>query len=187
ARGFIRGGGILGSARVAAGAARQSDLELTVLELRGREETALYGILDEARELRHAEILLVEGAVDLLHDLLEAIGAHDVAVALHAADRLGDELPRIPLLRRLFLLGVLHEAGEGVVAVVLVAVHDEQVARRLPDADADDVLAVLLELRDERGEVAVAREQDVGTDLGAGEDELHGVDGETDVGGVLLG
>ena len=48
-------------------------------------------------------------------------------------------------LRGLLFVG-LHEAGERVVAVVLVAVHDEQVARALADADADHVLAVLLEL-----------------------------------------
>ena len=63
------------------GPAREIDLELAVLELRDREQPALRGFLAEARELRHAEILLVERAVDLLHDLLEAIGAHDVAVA----------------------------------------------------------------------------------------------------------
>jgi hypothetical protein len=186
ARSFVRGSRVLRSAYVAPGSAGQPDLELTILELRRREQTSLRGILHEARELRHAEILLVERAVDILHDLLEAIGAHHVSGALHTVDRLGDQLPRIPLLRRLFLLGVLHEAGERVVAVVLVAVHDEEVARRLANADADDVLAVLLELEHERREVAVARQQDVGADFGTREDELHRVDGEADVGGVLL-
>ena len=59
--------------------------------------------------------------VDVLHDLLEAVGAHDVAVLDHAIDGFDDELPRIPL--HDFFLALLHEAGERVVAVVLVAVH----------------------------------------------------------------
>ena len=80
----------------------------------------------------------------------------------------------------------LHEAGERVVAVVLVAVLDEQIARRLANADADDVLAVLLELDDEAREVGVAREQNERADLGAREHELERVDREADVGRVLL-
>ena len=74
------------------------DLELAVLELGdARAGPRCAASVTEARELRHAEVLLVERAVDLLHDLLEAIGAHHVAVPLHALDRLGDELPRIVL------------------------------------------------------------------------------------------
>jgi hypothetical protein len=76
------------------------------------------------------------------------------------------ELPRIVLADGGFLIGRLHEAGERVVAVVLVAVHDEQVARRFANADADDVLAVLLQLDDEAREVGVAGEQDERADLG---------------------
>ena len=144
------------------------------------------GLEAEAGELRHAEILLVERRVDLLHDLLEAVGAHHVAVLLHATDRLGHELVRIPLAGAR-LVARLHEAREGVVRVVLVAVLHEQVARRLADADADDVLAVLLELDDEAREVGVAREQDEGADLGTREDELDRIDREADVGRVLLG
>ena len=185
ARRFI-GSGILGRPCVALRAARQTDFELAILQLGGGEETALHGVLHEARELRHAEILLVERAVNFLHHLLEAIGAHHIAIALHAADRLGDEFPWVPLFRGLVVV-VLHEAGERVVAVVLVTVHDEQIAGRLANADADDVFAILLELVDEAREVAVAGEQDVGADLRAREDELDGVNGEPDVGRVLLG
>jgi hypothetical protein len=159
-------------------------LELPVLELGDRHQPLLGGIGDELRELRVAVVLLVERGVDVLHHLLEAVGAHDVAVLLHATDGLDHELPRVPLLH--VFLARLHEAGEGVVAVVLVAVHDEQVTRRLADADADDVLAVFLELGHQRREVGVAGEEDVGPDLGAGEDQLDGVDREANVGGVLL-
>src|SRR5688572_29220644 len=119
-----------------------------------RDESALRRLEAEAGELRDTEVLLVERIVDLLHDLLQAIGAHHVAVLRHPLDRLAHELPRV-VLHDLFLAR-LHEPGERVVAVVLIAVHDEQVARRLTNTDADDVLAVLLELRDEAREVRVA-------------------------------
>jgi hypothetical protein len=138
---------------------------------RPRPPALLRGLHAEARELRHAEVLLVERGVDLLHDLLEAVGAHHVAVLLHAlmasvTSSHGSHflVPRV--------LG-LHEAGERVVRVVLVAVLHEQVARRLADADADDVLAVLLQLEHQAREVGVAGEQDDRADLGTREDELH--------------
>jgi len=164
---------------------RRPDLELPVLELHHVEEPLLGRLEAEARELRHPEVLLVERRVDLDHHLLQAVGAHHVAVALHPPNGLGDELPRIPLLL-LRLVTRLHETGERVVGVVLVAVLDEEIARRLPDADADDVLPVLLELEHERREVGVAGEQDEGPDLRTREDELHRIDGKPDVSRVLL-
>ncbi len=164
---------------------RHVDFHLPVLEARDLDQAALRRFLTEARELRHAEILLVERRVDLLHHLLQTVGAHHIAVALHPLDPFHDQLPRIVLYD--FLLAGLHEPRERVVAVVLVAVHDEQIARRLADTHSDHVLAVLLELRDEAREVGVAGEEDVRADLRAGEHQLHRVDREADVGGVLLG
>src|SRR4051812_44138409 len=69
-----------------AGSGGDVHLELTILELRDGDQPLVRGFLNEARELGHAEVLLVECRVDLLHDLLEAIGAHHVAVLLHATD-----------------------------------------------------------------------------------------------------
>src|ERR1700681_3887614 len=137
-------GGLSGrlARRQGAAGTRWADLELSVLELGERQKPTVRCFRDEPRELRHPEILLVEGAVDLLHHLLEAVGAHYIAVPLHARDGLGDELPRIALDD--FFLARLHQSREGVVAVVLVAVLHQQIARRLPDSDADDVLAVFL-------------------------------------------
>ena len=143
------------------------------------------GFLHKTGELRHAEVLLVEGLVDFLHDLLESIGAHNVAVTFHARYGFLHELPRIPARR--FVIARLGQSGEGVVRVILVAVHDEQVARRFTDADTDDVFAVLLELDDHAREIGVAGEQHEGPDLRAREDQLHGVDRETDIRCVLLG
>src|SRR5438552_19172444 len=139
---------------------------------------------DKARELRHAEVLLVEGAVYLLHLLLDSVSAHHVAVARHALDRLRDEVPGILLYD--LLLTALHQTSEGVVAVVLIAIHDEEIARRFADADANDVLAVFLELGDEAGEIGIAREQNERADLRSSEDQLHCVDGESNVGRVFL-
>src|SRR2546423_4486004 len=164
--------------------ARSIDLELTILEFRQGQQTAMCRFRYEPRELGHADVLLVERGVDRLHYLLEAIGAHHVAVPLHAIDRFGDELPRIFLDD--FFLARLHEAGEGVVAVVLVAVLDKQVARRFADADADDVLPVFLELDDEAREIRIAGQQDEGADFRSGENQLQSVDGEANVGGIFL-
>ena len=189
---FLLGGFVEHACDIAAGngrrgagiASRRCDLELAVLESRQREQPLLRCLLHEFRELRHAEILLVEAVVDVLHDLLEAIGAHDVAIAHHAGERLGDELPRVALDR--LLVAGLHQAGERIVTVVFVAIHHQQVAGALANAHADDVLAVLLELHHHAREIGVTRKQNEGADLGTREHEFHGVDGEADVGGVLL-
>jgi hypothetical protein len=72
-------------------------------------------------------------------------------------------------------------AGRGADVLVvdeLVAVGGEQVARRVLHPDADDGLAVLLELAHERREVAVARDDDEGVDVLLGVGELHRVDDE---------
>ena len=166
-------------------ALRNTYLELPVLELRHRQQAALVRLLNEARELRHAEVFLVEARIDILHDLLESIGAHDVAVPLHARHRFADELPRIEFASGL-LLARFHETGEGVVAVVLVAILNEQIARRLANTDADNVLAVFFELDDKAREIRIAREKNEGSDLRASEYELEGVDGEANVGRVFL-
>ncbi|MBK9550269.1 MAG: hypothetical protein IPO52_14475 [Gemmatimonadetes bacterium] len=160
------------------------DVVLTVLLLDHLDEAACARLGDELREAIEAGVALVEVRVDLLHDLLEAIGAHDVALRRHLLHGLDHELPRIALRRRgVALLGQAREVG---VREVLVAILDQDVGRRLTDTDPDDVLAVLLQLEHERREIAVTREQDEGADLGTREDELHRIDGEPDVGGVLL-
>src|SRR2546425_11600958 len=56
--------------------------------------------------------------------------------------------PRSTLFPYTTLFRSLGEAGQLAVGVVLVAVLDQQVAGRFADPDADDVLAVLLELQD---------------------------------------
>src|SRR5450759_1850097 len=177
--------GLPGAARgQSAGSTWQTDLELPVFELGESEQTTVRGLCHKARELGHAEVLLVERTVDLLHHLFESVGAHHVAVALHLSDGFGDELPRVLL--HCFLFAAPDQAGERVIAVVLVAVHDEEVARGFADAYSDDVLAVLLELGDEAGKIGIARQENERADLGPSENQLHCVDGETNIRGVLL-
>ncbi len=80
----------------------------------------------------------------------------------------------------------LAQPRERRVAVILIAVLNQQVGARLLDPHADDVLAVLLQLEHQAGEVAVTRHQDEGADLRPDEHQLQRVDGQTDVRGVLL-
>ena len=79
-------------------------------------------------------------------------------------------------------------AGAGdqrVVVDELVAVGDQQVARRFAVADADDALVELAQLADQRREVAVAGDDDEVVDVLAAVGQLHRVDGHLDVGAVL--
>src|SRR4029079_17593667 len=74
----------------------------------------------------------------------------------------------------------------GVVAVILVAVLNEQIARRFANTDADDVLAVLFELDDKTREIRITGQQNEGADFRSRKNELEGVDGEANICGVLL-
>ena len=59
-------------------------------------------------------------------------------------------------------------------------------ARELPAADNDDLASVLLQLFDERDEVAVAADDDEGIDVVVGERHLERVERHRDVGAVLV-
>ncbi len=61
----------------------------------------------------------------------------------------------------------------------------EQVRRGIAHAAADDPLVVLLELRDQRREVAVAGEEREGVDVGLGVAQVERVHDHADVGAVL--
>ncbi len=162
----------------------QSDLVLAVVELGEGDEPLVGRLYHELREAGEPQILLVERRIDLLHDLLQAVGPHHVAMRRHLLHGLDHQVPGIvPRVRHVALF---REAGQLVVGVVLVAVLNQQVARRLADSDADDVLTVLLELQHERGKIRIARQQDEGADLGPREDELEGVHREADVRRVFL-
>ena len=65
-----------------------------------------------------------------------------------------------------------------------IALHRH--AGELPAADDDDLAAVLLELFDQRDEVAVAADDDEGVDVIVGETHLQGVERHGDVGAVLV-
>src|SRR5581483_5325112 len=74
---------------------------------------------------------------------------------------------------------------EVVVIDELVAVRDQQVRRRVLDADADHVLRVLAQLRDERREVGIAADDDERVDVRFRIAEIERVDDHADVGRVL--
>src|SRR5207302_8967864 len=88
---------------------------------------------------------------------------------------------REALLRAALLL----TAREVVVEDELVAVVDEEVGRALLHAEPDHVLVVLAQLRDERREVAVAREDHERVEVRLRVAEVHGIDDEPDVRAVL--
>ena len=138
----------------------------------------------ELGELAESEAALIKARVDLDHDLLEAIGTHDVLALAHPRQRLGQQLPRVNGLSD--GVGRLPQSRQAGVRVILVAVLHEDVGTGLFDPDTDDVLPVLLELQDEARKVGVTREQDIGADLGSNKDELHSVDGHPDVGSVFF-
>jgi len=140
---------------------------------------------NESIELGKAECLLVEVRIQIQQHLLQAIGAHHVAIRYHLLHADLDQLPRIDRARRLFFTRT-RESGQRRVGVILVAVLNEQVRRRFTNAHANDVLAVLLQLEHQAAEVGVARKQDEGPDLGPREDEFERINGEADVGRILL-
>jgi hypothetical protein len=157
---------------------------LAIVELGNTDNTLLTRLDYELAEAVEAGVAFIEVGVDLLHDLLQPIGPHHVPVSGHLRHGFRGELPWIPLGGR----GVdfLGQPRQIVVRVVLVAVLDQQIAGRFPDAHSDHVLPILLELDDHGGEVTVAREQNEGSDLWPSEHQLDGVDGQADVGRVFL-
>ena len=77
-------------------------------------------------------------------------------------------------------------ADEILVGDELVTVLLHRHAGELPAADDDDLAAVLLQLLDQRDEVAVAADDDEGVDVIVGEGHLEGVERHRDVGAVLV-
>jgi hypothetical protein len=77
-------------------------------------------------------------------------------------------------------------ADEVLVGDELVAVALHRQAGELPPADDDHAPAVLLQLLDQRDEVAVAADDDEPVDVVVGEGHLERVEGHGDVGAVLV-
>jgi hypothetical protein len=127
---------------------------------------ALEGVLDHGRVERIA-VLALEGE--------DGVDDHLERVLLELGDVRGD--------RR----GGGHRALEVLVVDELVAVVDEQEGRRVLHAEADDALAVLLQLGDQRREVAVAGQQGERVDVMLGMGHVDGVDAHADVGRILPG
>ena len=69
----------------------------------------------------------------------------------------------------------------------LIAIVAEQVRGRFLHAQADNVLAIFLELGDQGRKVRVARNDDEGVNVFLGKGEVHGIDAQADVRGVFAG
>ena len=77
-------------------------------------------------------------------------------------------------------------ADQVLVGDELVAVPLHHLAGERAAADHEDLLVVLLQLLDQRDEVAVAADDHVGVDVGVRERHLQRVEREVDVGAVLV-
>src|SRR5690606_7729010 len=125
---------VAGAARTAPPAGR-SHLELPVVELPQVDQPARRSFGQEAAELAEAVLALVEPRIQLDHDLLQPVRAHHVVLRGHLIQRALDQHPGIDRLP--VGVGGLPQPGEARVAVVLVAVLDQDVRARLLDPHAD--------------------------------------------------
>src|SRR5262249_45973253 len=140
------------------------------------DHAGLRRVFEQVREAPIAVIALVEPRINALDALLHLRAPDRIVIALERRDGRENPIERflLPTVGRFLLLAVrglrlllsgllllrlpLH-AYQIVVEDELVAVVREQIGRRLANTAADDALVVLLELRDERREVAVAGDQ----------------------------
>src|ERR1700720_871962 len=146
------------------------------------------GVLEQLRERAVAVVALVEGRLLALHGLLYHRAPEHVLVLAHQRlDRFDHQAEGLRglLAQAVELRALLRVAPDVLVVDELVAVVDQQVGRGVLDADADDVLVVLLELRDQGREVAVTREDHESVQVLLGIGHVHGVDDHLDVGAVL--
>src|SRR5262245_32610212 len=178
--------------RLAAAAGAHDEVAALLVELEV-DQARLADVLEQVVEAGEAVVLLVEAGEDAARRLLHHRAPDRVVVALeglhdldHALHRLVGAALRAVLAgagrRPLRLLGVAHEI---VVVDELVAGADQEVRGRALDAAADHAAVVLLELRGERREVAVAGDQREDVDVVLLVAEVEGVDHHVDVGAVL--
>src|SRR5579863_8035629 len=146
------------------------------------------GVLEQLGERAVAVVALVERALLALHALLNHRAPEHVLVLAHQRlHRLHHQAEGLRgLLAETVELRALRRVAPDVLVIdELVAVVDQQVGRGVLDADADDVLVVFLELRDQRREIAVAGKDHEGVEMLLGVGHVHGVDHHLDVGAVL--
>src|SRR4029453_5757337 len=153
-----------------------------------RHDLLLGRILQELREGGEPVVRLVEGRVLPDHRLLDHRAPEGLLVLalerLDGVDQLGHGLglflPQAPQQRRL-----LRVADEVLVEDELVAVRHEKIRGGGLDAEADDVSIVFTKLRDQRGEVRIARDQRERVDVRLPIGQIEGIDDHPDVRRVL--
>ena len=140
--------------------------------------------LEELAERREPQGVLIERRVLPSHGVLHHAGQRKVhALALQCHERLGQQVDGV--LARPAAPAAARRRGHAVVIDELIAVGDEQLARALAVAEADDALVQFAQLADQRREVAVAGHDDEVVEVLARVRELHGVHRQLDVGAVL--
>jgi len=163
--------------------AAQTDVELHALILDGYQVLMRF---EERAELLIAVVGLVERGIQPQHDLLQPAGEHRRLTLLFCSQQCAVE--QVAWVGQLQLVGDIADffCDERLIEDELVARAAQQIARGRVQADADGVLAVVAQLVDQLGEVAVAGDDGKNIDLGAGEHRLHRVDGQAHIGPVLV-
>ncbi len=150
-------------------------------------------LLREIAEAADAVGALREGRVELQQRALQqAELRRDLAIAQHLQRpphqphdlldrRLAAHRTRLPA-----AIGTPTRSHQVLVSDELVTVPLHHHASERAAADHEDLLVVLLQLFDQRDEVAVAADDDVGVDVGVGEGHLQRVERQVDVRPVLV-
>ncbi len=156
-------------------------------------ETRLRELLDEIEERRRTIGPLGEGRVELEQRALEQAGlrrdfpvGEDLQRAPHDGERLRDGRGGGGRHRAAAFGDRAADARQILVGDELVAVALEDDAGERPAANDEHLLVVLLELLDQREEVAVAADDHVRVDVRVREGHFEGIERQVDVGAVLV-
>ena len=150
-------------------------------------------LLHQARE--HLARVFAQDALDGLAEQLEGLVAGEGAGLgrLYVLDGLAVVVAIVAIVAVVIAPVVAAAAAtahggllEALVEDELVAALDQEAAGRATGAHADHAAVELFEALHGGREVAVARQQHEGVDVGAGERQLHGIDHQGDVGAVLV-
>ena len=150
-------------------------------------------LLDEIEERRGAVVALGERRVELQQRALEQAGLRRHLAVGEDLQRAADDWERLRERRARARCHDALAADRRGLAARQVLVRDELVAVALEDhareraaADHEHFLVVLLQLLDERQEVAVAADDHVRVDVRVRERHLERVERQVDVGAVLV-
>src|SRR5690606_16727535 len=158
----------------------RADLVVSALALLELDQPFALRVSEQLGEVAITVVALREIRIDALQRLLDDGAPDRVVLLLERRDRGSEPLERLALLvgdlLRAAPAGALLLGDQVVVIDELVAARREQIGRRAANAAADHALVVLLELRDERREIAVARQERERVDMRLRVAEIDRVD-----------